>query len=87
MVVLDASPPVITGCPTDITLPIGSEVANWTEPMATDDSGLVPVINKSYEPGTMFSFGSTDVTYTFTDAAGNMAQCVFTVTRLEGMFI
>ncbi|XP_038069013.1 mucin-17-like isoform X22 [Patiria miniata] len=78
----DTMPPVVTGCPSDITLPAGQNVANWTEPTAVDNSGLVPAVNKSHEPGAVFADESTNVSYTFSDAAGNMAKCVFTVTRI-----
>ncbi|XP_022107714.1 hyalin-like isoform X5 [Acanthaster planci] len=76
---LDVTAPVISGCPSDISLRVGQNVANWTEPTAVDDSGLVPAVSKSHEPGAVFADGSTNVTYTFTDAAGNTAECVFTV--------
>ena len=54
--------------------------------MAVDDSGQAPVVSKSHEPGSVFADESTNVIYTFTDAAGNTAQCVFTVNRVLGMY-
>ena len=83
----DTEPPVITGCPANITLPAGQSIANWTEPTATDNSGLAPLVNKSHEPGSDFAEESTEVSYTFTDASGNAAQCVFTVTKTMGEHI
>ncbi|XP_033625617.1 hyalin-like isoform X1 [Asterias rubens] len=82
-VAIDTIPPVISGCPDDIILPAASNSANWTEPTATDDSGLVPEVSKSHEPGAVFDFGSTNVTYTFTDQAGNAAECVFNINRMQ----
>ena len=51
----------------------------WTEPTATDNSGMVPTVTQSHQPGDSFNVGTTTVTYTFTDLAGNQAQCSFTI--------
>ena len=51
----------------------------WTEPTATDNSGMVPTVTQSHQPGDSFNVGTTTVSYTFTDLAGNQAQCSFTV--------
>ena len=55
-------------------------VVTWTEPTASDDSGMTPTVTQSHQPGDSFPVGTTRVTYTFTDMAGNQAMCSFTVT-------
>lgn len=76
-------PPVVTGCPmsTSYTVPFGTStrIVSWIEPTATDDSGLTPTVARSVQPGTLFSLGSTNVEYTFSDRTGNTAMCVFTI--------
>ena len=54
-------------------------VANWIEPTATDNSGNLPIIIKSHEPGTSFAEGNTTVSYIAIDDAGNQADCSFVV--------
>ena len=80
----DTSPPVISGCPASITFmsPIGSTQLEitWTEPTAVDNSGLGPIRTQTHQPTDSFPVGTTAVTYTFTDQAGNSAECSFDVT-------
>ena len=52
----------------------------WTEPTSTDNSGMTPTVTQSHQPGDSFNVGTTQVTYTFTDMAGNQAFCSFSVT-------
>ena len=47
----------------------------WTEPTATDNSGLTPTVTQSHQPGDSFPVGTTQVIYTFTDQSGNQAAC------------
>lgn len=79
---VDNTDPVISGCPSDISVQTtldGTPVAvTWNEPTATDDSGTVQVA-QSANPGDMFNPGTTVVTYSFTDATGNDAFCIFEV--------
>ena len=81
----DTQPPVINTCPDSINnvIPIGitSIAITWTEPTATDNSGISPTVTQSHQPGDSFPVGVTQVTYTFTDMAGNEATCFFTVTN------
>ncbi|XP_072046866.1 hyalin-like [Amphiura filiformis] len=81
---VDSIPPVITGCPTSdirVTTSIGSDTATaiWTEPRATDNSGVTQIRSRSHFPGSNFPVGITTVTYTFSDASGNIATCQFDV--------
>ena len=54
----------------------------WTEPTATDNSGIV-TLTSSHSPGSTFDIGTTTVTYTATDDAFNTVSDTFTVT-VEG---
>ena len=80
----DTTPPVIVGCPTDmlITIRPGASTgsATWIEPTAIDDSNRQPVVEKSHQPGALFPLGDTEVSYLFSDSAGNRAECTFIVT-------
>ena len=79
----DTTPPAVSGCPEPLNfmVPPGrtSGTLTWTEPTATDNSGMTPTITQSHQPGDSFPIGTTTVTYTFTDMAGNQAECSFTV--------
>ncbi len=77
----DVTPPVISGCPANIATVTASNsiVVNWTPPTATDNCGGSVSLTSTHNPGSQFMLGSTTVTYTATDAAGNAANCVFNV--------
>ena len=80
--VLDSIAPVSVACPTAVTavdLASGcGGVGNWIEPTGTDNCSTVDV-SSTHTPGDTF-FVSTVVTYTFTDQAGNISTCDFTIT-------
>ena len=80
----DLIPPVVTGCPADITIQAPSGQTSlqvfWDQPTATDDSGVIASSSSNYMPGDVFARGSTAVTYGFSDEAGNQALCSFAVT-------
>ena len=75
--------PVITSCPDSsiytVSLGTVSMLATWTEPTATDNSGMTPTVTQSHQPGDSFNVGTTEVIYTFADMAGNEAICLFTI--------
>jgi gliding motility-associated-like protein len=82
VVVIDNSTPLISGCnATDIFAiadgSCGSSVS-WTIPTATDNCGT-PTLVGSHDPGDIFFPGTTVVTYTATDLAGNISTCIFNV--------
>ena len=82
--VLDTTPPTFAAVPDPITAEATSSagaVVSYTI-TATDDSGVAPVIScGGHESGTTFPLGSTTVSCTATDAAGNVAAApLFTVT-------
>lgn len=72
--------PVITGCPTNITVAAGANgaTATWTAPTATDNCGLSS-FTSSYLPGATFPTGVTTVVYTAIDVQGNASNCSFNV--------
>lgn len=77
VIVEDTTDPVISGCPTDITL-CGAQAVSWTAPTASDNCEVI--LTSTHEPGDLFDLGTTTVIYTATDAAGNTATCSFDVT-------
>ena len=89
---VDVTPPVIAGCPTNITVNTGfgnalcSQTATWTPPTATDACIIccsTQPITGNYAPGATFPVGVTTVTYTATDVSGNTSTCSFTVTVID----
>lgn len=80
--VVDNTPPVIT-CPANILVDCDygkcDAVINYSI-MATDNCGDDITIVNSHESGSSFPVGTTTVTSTATDAAGNMGTCSFSVT-------
>ncbi|XP_072031150.1 hyalin-like isoform X2 [Amphiura filiformis] len=85
----DKIPPRIYDCPQDIAAPTpdATRMASiiWVEPYATDNSGVTPKVNKTYNPLDRFDLGQTTVTYTFTDLSSNKATCTFTITITESL--
>jgi len=81
LTVLDTIKPVFTSCPNNITS--CSNIVSWTVPTAADNCGSVNITaNSSLTPGSIFPVGVTNISYTATDASGNIETCMFTVTVL-----
>jgi HYR domain/Galactose oxidase, central domain len=85
--VKDDTKPVITGCPTDITVYTGRRttcdaVATWTAPTASDNCHLAS-FTSDRNSGDTFPVGQTTVTYTAKDDAGNTSTCSFKVTVVD----
>jgi uncharacterized repeat protein (TIGR01451 family)/gliding motility-associated-like protein len=82
--VTDTQVPVISGCPADINTTNDATtcgaVVNWTAPTATDNCSAGLTFTSSHNPGDVFPVGTTVVTYTATDASGNVTTCTFNVT-------
>ncbi|XP_071785176.1 uncharacterized protein [Asterias amurensis] len=81
---VDQSPPVISNCPTGVTVTTATAQAQqafWVAPTATDAETFTTV--SSHVPGQTFSVGITPVTYTFTDLQGNQATCTFNVNVIQ----
>lgn len=79
----DNTPPIIVNCPGNIVMSLtGSdcdESVIWVAPTASDNCS-VSSFASNYDPGDVFPVGITMVTYTATDASGNIATCNFDVT-------
>ena len=74
----DNDPPVITGCPSNITVGnapgLCSAVVSWVPPVSS-----APMVS-THNPGATFPVGTTTVIYTSTDSDGQTSTCSFTVT-------
>ena len=83
VVVTDDEKPGISGIPADITQAADAggctAVVTWTPPTASDNC-TVATFPGTYNPGDTFNTGTTTVSYTATDAAGNDSTATFTVT-------
>jgi uncharacterized repeat protein (TIGR01451 family) len=85
LTVADQTAPVIS-CPTDVVvyLPMNSSDVSMpvTYPAATasDNCSSTPAITYDHASGSVFPVGTTTVTATATDAAGNHSSCSFNVT-------
>jgi Concanavalin A-like lectin/glucanases superfamily/HYR domain/Domain of unknown function DUF11/Leucine rich repeat/Secretion system C-terminal sorting domain len=77
---IDTIKPILSNCPTNISLTISGTTANsyWTAPTATDNCST-PSVLSNVNSGSAFPVGVTVVTYTATDAKGNKATCSFNV--------
>jgi gliding motility-associated-like protein len=81
LTVTDNTSPVFSNCPADIiscnpvitfTAPVGTDNCSGATTIQTDVTGLTS--------GSTFPIGTTTITYTSTDAAGNISTCSFDVT-------
>ena len=80
VIVKDATPPVVSDCPSTITLNADQSCkakATWSPPKFADNCGLT--IENNYDPGDKFSVGRTTVTYSAKDNSGNVSSCSFDV--------
>ncbi len=79
----DTELPVITNCPSTINVnsenSICGATVTWTIPVATDNCPNISFVS-THNSGTVFPIGTTTVTYTATDNAGNVSTCSFDVT-------
>ncbi len=79
----DTEKPVINGLPSNAAVSNDAGICGakviWSLPTATDNCSGV-VLNATHQPGDVFPVGTTTVTYTATDAAGNFIIGSFTVT-------
>jgi hypothetical protein len=87
--VIDHTNPLISNCPTDITVFTGpgatacSKGVTWTPPSASDNCGVIASFTSNYVPGAVFPVGTTLVTYVATDASTNSSTCSFNVTVVD----
>ncbi|HRI58266.1 MAG TPA: HYR domain-containing protein [Saprospiraceae bacterium] len=84
--VTESVPPIILGCPTDrvVLLSPGNcdTVIFWDPPLATDNC-LLDTMTTTHFPGSVFQAGTTVVTYTAVDAAGNTTICTFDINAVD----
>ncbi|XP_022088734.1 LOW QUALITY PROTEIN: uncharacterized protein LOC110978223 [Acanthaster planci] len=77
------APPVFTACPpsTTVSTDPGQSYAtvSFSFPSPSDDRSN-PSLVGSHAPGSQFGIGSTTVTYTAYDSAGQSTDCVFVIT-------
>ncbi len=83
--VLDNQNPSIINCPANISLStdpgICTAIATWTPPTVNDNCTSGNTILGTHTPGDVFPVGTTTVSYSANDAAGNGAlNCNFNVT-------
>ena len=83
---VENTPPIFFGCPTDIILPEPinpgdcGAIATFTAPTATDNCSSATVTQTSgLTSGSFFPSGTTVVTFSAVDDAGNVAECSFNV--------
>jgi uncharacterized repeat protein (TIGR01451 family) len=85
LTVADQTAPVIS-CPSNIEVflpantPDTSMAVTYPAATATDNCSASPTVTYSQASGSVFPVGTTTVTATATDAAGNHSECQFTVT-------
>ncbi len=90
----DREAPVLSDMPANIATNTdpgqSTAVVNWTAPTVTDnvDGSIAPVVTSSpttgLDSGSPFPVGTTTITYTATDTAGNSTSASFTVTVIDG---
>jgi gliding motility-associated-like protein len=83
--VVDYVAPSITACSSDITVNANAScqaVVNWDPPIYSDNC-LGTVLSSTKPSGSTFDKGTTVVTYTATDVAGNTATCSFNVNVVD----
>ncbi|MCB9235628.1 MAG: HYR domain-containing protein [Bacteroidia bacterium] len=84
--VLDSTPPVITFCPANQTLPNTpsncGRIVTYATPTATDNCQVdsITIGNTDNLSGQLFPVGTTTVTWTAYDPSLNTTACVFTIT-------
>lgn len=81
--VIDSEDPVLEGIPGDLSQLTDPGVCgasvNWNPPTATDNCDLGELIT-SHQPGEFFPVGTTTVSYSQSDANGNVVSAQFLVT-------
>ena len=78
----DDSELVIYGCPEDINVQNAYTRVHWEDPVALNGS-YITYLTSSYNSGSYFPLGVTNVVYTATDQCGNETTCSFNVNVLN----
>lgn len=89
VIVVDNLPPSLV-CPPSVVRCFGNNVVQYAAPVATDNclgnGGMFDLVS-GLPSGSPFPLGATTVTYTYTDADGNVGACTFEVTVLTELVI
>ena len=83
LLIIDKTPPTISGCPKDIVVMISTIVATvtWTSPVFSDNVKVTRIEVPHKGVGDAWTTGdSALLQYRAIDAAGNSAKCTFRVT-------
>ena len=88
--VVDNIAPVITNCPSNITLnpnTIGCSVSlvNYVNSITVSDNCSSVSVSQSPLPGTKLNLGANLITLTATDACGNSSSCQFTISVVSNL--
>ncbi|PJJ08618.1 gliding motility-associated-like protein [Flavobacterium sp. 1] len=79
----DTEKPVITDCPNNKVLAVGSAIPNYkTDITVTDNCDSSPVVTQDPVAGTIFAGGLQTITLTATDAKSNFSTCSFTISSV-----
>ena len=79
--VKDVTSPTVAACPAEVVANVTEgcqALVSWTPPVFADACGPI-MITASHNPGSSFSVGTTEVTYTAKDNATNAISCKFNV--------
>jgi hypothetical protein len=84
----DATAPVFSNCPVNMTVNADVDVCNanviYSTPIATDCNGSVTVLRTGgIASGSTFPLGITTITFSATDACGNTGYCTFNITVVD----
>lgn len=78
----DDLPPVLSNCPSNITVQSTNTPVTWSAPYASDFCSN-PHVSSNYNSGQYFPIGTTQVVYNAFDACNNYASCSFNVTVMH----
>jgi gliding motility-associated-like protein len=81
----DEEDPVLANCPSNILVGTApgtcQATVSWLPPAVSDNCSAS--VTSSHTSGSIFSVGTTTVTYTATDASSNSSSCSFTITVVD----
>ncbi|MBL7828627.1 MAG: HYR domain-containing protein [Saprospiraceae bacterium] len=86
----DGDGPTYADCPANISMSAAAggcgKIVSWVPPTWSDNctAPVTDVVNSHNAAGTFFGLGTTIVSHTATDDAGNRTTCSFTVTITDG---
>ncbi|MDA8692607.1 M57 family metalloprotease [Saprospiraceae bacterium] len=88
--ITDNDPPIISNCPTDLTVTSDSTCVYLyavTDPIASDNCDLSLDIVWNVQQGDPLQIGTTLITYQYTDDCNNSSSCNFNLTVLDGCIV